>query len=604
MSEISKVSIIYPDGVSISTAGQYLENPFFQVPVGSTFAFLYDTNTTLSQAVLKQMYETILASQGGDMSGELRKAYEAAVKALNDMPGELAKCNADLASINAYENANVPALLASTIAILDTMESAITGLSDNLFSQTWKKTDIINDIGTIRSYLGTHYPNLNDDDFKDIFTRINGIRTIIAEVTRPDAGSDKYIELVFPLLGFDRSYIGSGDAGQSLLTIGEIREWIDGINGDPGILSPFISAFKAAMAVDKAINPAHITNFKSAIQAQMTMSYPWDANDRNGEGVTLTISGPYNIYTYQKTITVEYAGGYGTATRVYDVAEYYVRNADGSDGDRYEDLCNAIGLGDIAHTYNDSLLFEGIISSISSSPYANPIRTIQDDLIEIIFNRLNGDNSDEAKAAKLAILQAKDMPGASNYNLLSARKEKLFGFSSVLANLGTVETNVNSLKTNLSLADTIQKLKDKYYIPLNSTLDALKAAINAKIAGLDESKLQANVALAKAKVDEAMKGKAESLLQLALRYNPPSGQGFLVTGVSKTIDANGNATYKAKINGDTNEDGTISLAEAQAATVVTSKTKIDNVANHLSIPYFALAMCYEMTCVVKDMLLA
>jgi hypothetical protein len=261
MSEANATLVFDPITRAISTTGQYLENHFFQVPVGSTFAFLYDTNTTLSQGTLKQMYQAILASRGVDSGGTLKTEYENAVNVLDNMNGDFAKFNAELNSIGEYESTNLSALLANTITTLDTIEGEINGCSAELFSAPWKKTTILKDIINTGIELNTHYPNLSVDDFKGIFRRIANIRAIIYEVTQPEANRAKSMDLVFPLLGMQGND-GSGASRQNLFTIEEIREWIDGIGSEPGILSSFISDLQKAVLVPGTISKAMLELLK------------------------------------------------------------------------------------------------------------------------------------------------------------------------------------------------------------------------------------------------------------------------------------------------------------------------------------------------------
>ncbi|MDR1256062.1 MAG: hypothetical protein LBJ94_04035 [Puniceicoccales bacterium] len=76
-----------------------------------------------------------------------------------------------------------------------------------------------------------------------------------------------------------------------------------------------------------------------------------------------------------------------------------------------------------------------------------------------------------------------------------------------------------------------------------------------------------------------------TLLNIALKYNPVNGSGVRLATVAK------------------NADGTYT-ATAATGPAVTSATTVAGLARHLSIPYFALAMAFEMSLAVKGMLAA
>jgi hypothetical protein len=95
------------------------------------------------------------------------------------------------------------------------------------------------------------------------------------------------------------------------------------------------------------------------------------------------------------------------------------------------------------------------------------------------------------------------------------------------------------------------------------------------------------------------------LLQLALRNNPANGGkvtidgieyagGFRIAAIKKFVDSAGNVTYTPIIAKD--KDGNLAMGS--------SEISIDALSKYWNVPYFAMAMCYEMALVVKEMIIA
>lgn len=120
----------------------------------------------------------------------------------------------------------------------------------------------------------------------------------------------------------------------------------------------------------------------------------------------------------------------------------------------------------------------------------------------------------------------------------------------------------------------------------------------------DIAKAEAEVAERKKDYDAAyneyasvLKGNANDLLNLALTYNPPNGQGVRLASVTKKIAEDGTVTYIANKE-ETNSSSRIGApAEASNNPFVSSEEAL----SHLNIVYYALAICYQKSLGVKDL---